>query len=186
MPPVLDKSNSMLLVIDVQEKLAPAISEIDTLLVRLQILVRGAQMMHVPMMFTEHCPDKIGSTVTTLRELASGAVYVEKTYFGAARENGIDARIKSMERCQIVVTGTEAHVCVMQTVLGLLERDYEVFLVIDCIGSRELQDKEVAVERLCQAGAIPVTSEMVLFEWLEHADETCFREILGLVKEMDK
>lgn len=184
--PVLNKDNSLLLVIDVQEKLAPAISGIDVLLTRLQALVRGAQTMNVPMMFTEHCPDRIGFTVDSIRELAPNATYVHKTYFGAVRVNEISEQIKSEERCQIVVAGTEAHVCVMQTALGLLEQGYDVFLVIDGIGSREPQDKKIAIERLYLAGAIPVTTEMVLFEWLEHADVGCFREVLNIVKELGK
>jgi nicotinamidase-related amidase len=184
--PILDKNNSLLLVIDVQEKLVPAISGIDVLLTRLQALVRGARTMNVPMMFTEHCPDRIGFTVDPICELASNATYVHKTYFGAVRVNEISEKIKSEERCQIVIAGTEAHVCVMQTALGLLEQGYDVFLVIDGIGSREPQDMEIAIERLCLAGAIPVTSEMVLFEWLEHADVSCFREVLGIVKALGK
>ena len=184
--PVLNKDNSLLLVIDVQEKLAPAISGIDVLLTRLQALVRGAQKMNVPMIFTEHCPDRIGITVDSIRELAANATYMHKTYFGAVRVNEISERIKSEERCQIVVAGTEAHVCVMQTALGLLQQGYDVFLVFDGIGSREPQDKKIAIERLCLAGAIPVTTEMVLFEWLEHADVDCFREVLSIVKDLGK
>jgi nicotinamidase-related amidase len=184
--PVLDKDNSLLLVIDVQDKLAPAISGIDVLLTRLQALVRGAQAMNVPMMFTEHCPDRIGVTVDSIRELASNAAYVHKTYFSAVRDNEISEQIRSEERCQIVVAGAEAHVCVMQTALGLLEQGYDVYFVIDGIGSRESQDKKIAIERLCLAGAVPVTSEMVLFEWLEHADVSCFREVLGIVKALGK
>jgi nicotinamidase-related amidase len=182
----LDKDNSLLMVIDVQQKLAPAISGVDAILNRLQALLQAAPMMSVPIVFTEHCPQKIGYTVDSLRELAADASYVEKTHFGAMREAGICAQLNAMGRRQIILAGTEAHVCVMQTALGLLESDYDVYLAIDATGSRERQDKEIAVQRLCQAGATLVTSEMVLFEWLEHADAGCFSEILGLVKAMGK
>jgi nicotinamidase-related amidase len=184
--PVLNRDNSLLLVIDVQEKLAPAISGIDELMNRLQALLRGAKTMNVPIMFTEHCPNKIGFTVESIRKLASSATYVQKTHFGAMREDEICGQLNTRGRRQIVLAGTETHVCVMQTALGLLEHEYDVFLVIDGTGSRERQDKKIAVERLCLAGVIPVTSEMVLFEWLEHADANCFSEVLELVKEKGK
>jgi nicotinamidase-related amidase len=182
----LDQDNSLLMVIDVQEKLVPAIAAIDQLMSRLQALVRGAHMMNVPIIFTEHCSQKIGCTVESLRELAPGATCAQKTHFGAMRDDEICRKLKSMGRQKIILAGTEAHVCVMQTALGLLESDYDVYLAVDGTGSRDPRDREIAIERLCQAGAIPVTSEMVLFEWLEHADADCFHEVLGLVKSMGK
>ena len=183
---ILNRDHSLLLVVDVQEKLAPAILGIDSMLTRLQMLLRGVKALDVPVIFTEHCPEKIGSTVASLRSLAQNACYVPKTWFGATRQEEICRQLHSSERRQIVIAGAEAHVCVMQTALGLLEQEYEVFMVIDAIGSRERQDKEIAIERLCSAGVIPVTSEMVLFEWLAHADADSFRDILRMIKSIGK
>lgn len=182
----MKRDNSLFLIVDVQEKLVPAILAIDSILMRLQLLLRGSKILDVPVIFTEHCPEKIGFTVASLRSLAQNACYVTKTWFGATRQQEFCTQLHSSERRQIVIAGAEAHVCVMQTALGLLEQEYEVFLVIDATGSREQQDKEIAINRLCSAGAIPVTSEMVLFEWLSHADADCFHEVLSMIKSIAK
>lgn len=176
-PHAMQASQSLLLVIDIQERLAPAIAHVDALVQENIRLLRVASELSVPFLYTEQYPKGLGSTVSALQEPLASASFYEKIHFSAVREPGFREQLAAFDRKHIVVTGTETHVCVLQTVLDLLALDYHVFVVTDAVSSRSLDNKDRALARMAQAGAHIVSSEMVIFEWLERAGTDQFRAI---------
>jgi len=108
---------------------------------------------------------------------------LEKIHFDAVSEPACTERFAALDRPQAVIAGTEAHVCVLQTALGLKQAGYEPYLVVDAVSSRNATDKAAAVGRLRDAGVSAVTTEMVLFEWLARGDTAEFRDLLPLIKD---
>ena len=170
-------SESLLLVIDLQGRLLPAIHAGEEILAQATWLVDVAQTLGVPVLATEHCPQRIGPTEQELRSRFPAECIVEKTHFSAVTEGRL-LKATAAERSQWIVVGTEAHVCVQQTVLDLLANGRKVFVVEEAVGSRRPRDKELALERMQRNGAEIVSREMVAFEWLENADNPMFREVL--------
>jgi nicotinamidase-related amidase len=170
--------HSLLLLIDFQARLLPAILDGDAALARARTLSQGAGILAVPRLITEHCADKIGATTPALA--ADAIPVIAKTSFGAWPADGFEAALQG--RRDIVVAGVETHVCVLQTVMQLLERDYRVWIAADAVGSRRAEDKALGLQRMAAAGARIVTSEMVLFEWLGHAGHPSFRPVMALIK----
>jgi nicotinamidase-related amidase len=182
----LDRSRSLLLVIDIQERLAPHVLHGKPLIARSAALLAGARRLGIPAILTEHCPGQIGRVVAELRtQFAAGEVF-EKTHFGAADHPEFVARVEALRRDQIVVAGMEAHVCVLQTVLGLAARGYAVTLAGDAVGSRAARqdDRRFALDRMRGAGAVIAGTETLLFEWTQAGDDAAFRDILALVKSL--
>lgn len=182
---ILDRARSALLIVDVQERLAPAIANIEDILARIELLIRAASGLGVPIGFTEQYSAGLGATVSPIRDLAPEAPVIVKVHFQATLEPGLEAWIGQNGARQIVVAGTEAHVCVLQTTLGLIERGYATFLVGDAVGSRRDRDRALAIERLRSEGCRIVSAEMVVFEWLKKAATEEFRAILPLIKRVD-
>lgn len=178
----LDRSSSFLLVVDVQEKLAPRVEGHERLIARAIALVRAARLLGVPVLASEHCPERIGQTVPALRSLVGEDGVVTKVHFSCADEGSCLARFNALGRRQVVIAGIEAHVCVMQTALGMRERGYEPFMVEDAVGSQRPEDRAAGLQRIAAAGCSPATTEMAIFEWLHRADDARFREALQIVK----
>jgi nicotinamidase-related amidase len=170
-------SESVVLIVDLQDRLLRAINERNAVLAEVTWLVEVAQTMDVPVLATEHCPRRIGLTDQELRSRLPMDCIIEKTHFSALAEGAL-LETAAAKRPQWIVVGTEAHVCVQQTVLDLLGMGREVFVVEEAIGSRRPRDKELALGRMRQNGAEIVSREMVAFEWLENADHPLFREVL--------
>ena len=174
-----DASRSMLVVIDLQNKLMPVISEGKEIVKRALILAQVAKLLEVPIVGTEQQPLRLGGTLPEIGQMFSRRF--EKEHFDASAEPGF-AECLGPDRDDLIVLGCEAHVCVLQTVLGLRERNQRVRLVVDAIGSRQSANKIAAVDRAKSAGAEIVTSEMVAFEWLRTSEHPRFREALKLIK----
>lgn len=170
-------SESVVLVVDLQHRLLPAIHGGGAVLSEATWLVDVAQTIHVPVLATEHCPGRIGLTDPGLRSRFPAGCIVEKTHFSALAESAL-LQSPGAERPQWIVAGTEAHVCVQQTVLDLLALGRKVYVVDEAVGSRRPRDKELALGRMQQNGAEIVSREMVAFEWLDSADNPVFREVL--------
>ena len=168
--------HSMLLLIDLQERLAPAIRDIDAVLRHNLWLVAVAQRLAVPAAATVQYPAGLGPMVPTLTARIQAEDIVEKIHFSAVADGCLEA-LAGFSRRQVVLTGTEAHVCVLQTALDLLAIGKEVFVVAEAVGSRRAEDRELALERLRQEGCRIVSREMVAFEWLHKAGSGIFREI---------
>jgi isochorismate hydrolase len=178
----LRASRSLLLIVDVHERLAPAVHDAEHVIANCAILMRAAALLRVPVLVTEHCPQQLGPTLAALKQLAPAHAILSKVHFSAADEPAIAQAIASLSRPQIIIAGMEAHVCVMQTALGLAERGYRPYVVADAAGSRRDSSHTLALDRLRAASVPAVTTEMVLFEWLEHAERPELRELLALIK----
>ncbi|MCB1883315.1 MAG: isochorismatase family protein [Geminicoccaceae bacterium] len=178
----LDAARSLLMVVDVQARLAPAIPGITALVDRAGLVLAAAERLGVPVLVTEQYPKGLGATAPELA-LPKGATVLPKIAFSAVDDPSIKAFLRRADRDQIVLLGTETHVCVLQTGLGLLAEGYAVFVVADAVGSRGEDSKRLALDRLKGAGAVVVSAEMVAFEWLREADTDDFRALIGRIKQ---
>jgi nicotinamidase-related amidase len=174
----INPETSTLLVIDFQSRLMPAIEDGAASTANARRLINAAAMLDVPTLFTEQNPKGLGYTVNELP--TDNATVVHKMTFDACRAETFPGMISG--RPDVVVAGCEAHVCVLQTVLGLLDAGRKVFVARDAIGSRRAESKEAAIRRMERHGAEIVTVEMVLFEWLGTAEHPRFREAVALIK----
>lgn len=179
---LLQAGQSSLLVVDIQERLAPAIAGQAAVIGRAAAVIEGASRLGVPVLVSEQYPKGLGPTVGALAPLLQGEQIISKTHFSCLREPGFADRVRQLGRKQTVVVGMEAHVCVLQTVMDLLRHRFDVFVVADAIGSRSEESRSLAIERMRTAGASVVTVEMVLFEWLERADRPEFRPLSALIR----
>lgn len=168
---------SCLLVVDLQERLMPAINLADQVVENSAWLIQIAQRLSVPVLASEQYPRGLGRTVTAIRELLLANTVVEKNHFSCAAELECMRRIDLLGRDQMVLVGVEAHVCVLQTALDLKMVGKEVYLVADGVSSRSSRDTELALERMRAEGVRIVSREMVAFEWLHQAGTDRFREI---------
>jgi len=175
---LMKAEQSTLLLIDVQEKLMPAIRYGDEVVDRCIVLATIAGLMEVPVLGTEQLPDKLGHNVEAVRELCNQTL--AKHHFDACPDGLVDQLPEG--RQHIVIGGCETHVCMMQTALSLLDAGYKVWVVADATGSRNEFDRDVALDRLNESGARIVTLEMVAFEWMRHCKHPQFRNIQALIK----
>jgi nicotinamidase-related amidase len=175
----IDRDRTTLLVIDFQQRLMPAIHDASSVLANAGRLIEAAKKLGVPAIVTEQYPRGLGPTVPELA--VDGMPKLAKMDFDATRADGL-FELLPKDRPDIVVAGCEAHVCVLQTVLGLIDAGHAVHVVRDAIGSRRTESREAAVERMRHHGAGIVTTEMALFEWLGTAADPHFREISVLIR----
>jgi nicotinamidase-related amidase len=173
----LDAHRSVLLIIDLQERLLPAIDQGVSVIEHATWLIGVARQLQVPVLLTEQYPQGLGATAPAIAQLIPTEERIEKIHFSAVAEGNL-LNHPSAQRKQWVVCGTESHVCVQQTVLDLLAAGLEVAVVEEAIGSRQARDKALALERMRQHGADIVSREMVAFEWLGKAGTPAFRGIL--------
>ncbi|MGF1612694.1 MAG: hydrolase [Gammaproteobacteria bacterium] len=174
---LLRAHNSCLLIVDVQEKLVPAVRNPEDLVANCVWLMGVASVVGVPMLISEQYPAGLGPTVAPLQTLAPRDVWMEKVHFSCAEAPHCNARIEAVGRMQMVLAGIEAHVCVLQTALGLCQAGKDVFVVADAVSSRNERDVDIALARMRTAGVQVVTKEMVLFEWAHQAATAQFREL---------
>ena len=177
----LKVEDTALLVVDLQEKLLPKIINADDVARNATFMVKAAKTLGVPVLATEQYPKGLGATVEPLRSLIEKVW--EKESFSAVREGGVLDFLKSDARIKVVLVGIEAHICVMQTVLDLLNQGFHVFICVDAVSSRYAIDVKIALKRMQQAGAVLVTSETCVYELLETAANPVFKEISAMVQE---
>jgi len=175
----LSAKRAVLLIVDFQARLMPAIHEGEAVLANARKLLDAAAILDMPTVFTEQNAQGLGPTVAALAPTDPAKVQ-HKMSFDAVRAGGFLELVPKNRA--VVVAGCEAHVCVLQTCLGLIDAGRKLYLVRDAVGSRRAESKETAIRRLENHGAEIVTTEMVLFEWIETAEHPRFREILKLVK----
>jgi len=172
--------NSQLVVIDIQERLAPAIHDGDRVMAATGWLMDVAAKLDIPIYLTEQYPKGLGPTVGVLRNRVHEAQIHQKTHFSWWREVGV---ADVLTRDQVILSGTEAHVCVLQTALDLADAGYNVFVVEEAVGSRRPSDRQRGLERMSRAGLTIVTREMVAFEWLEKAGTDAFRAVQPMLRD---
>jgi nicotinamidase-related amidase len=174
----MDRESSALVLVDFQSRLMPVIADGAAILANARRLLAAADILDVPALLTEQNAPGLGGTVPELVQGLDLPV-LHKMTFDACR--AADAG-RLPDRPCYVIAGTEAHVCVLQTVLGLLDVGRRVYVVADAVGSRRPESKAVALQRMAQHGAEIVATEMVLFEWIATAKDPRFREVLALIK----
>jgi nicotinamidase-related amidase len=173
---LMDAHRSLLLVVDMQEKLLPAIHDHERVTANAAWLIGAAQRIDVPVAATEQYPKGLGRTAASIKALLPAAAIAEKTHFSCVAAKCLPA-LPGADRPQVVVLGVEAHVCVLQTALELMEEGREVYVVADCVGSRRAADRDVALTRMRGEGVRVVTREMVVFEWLGEAGTPLFKAV---------
>ncbi|NIX76865.1 isochorismatase family protein [Microvirga terricola] len=183
---LLDAARSQLLVVDLQMRLLPAILESEKVIERTKVLLQAAGRLGVPVTVTEQYPRGLGSTVPAIADaLPIETIILPKTSFSAAGDPAIAAHVAALRgqgRDQLLICGTEAHVCVLQSALGFRESGLHVFTIGDAISSRAAHSIDATRGRLLHAGCHWVTMEMVVFEWLEQAGTEDFRTLSPLLK----
>jgi nicotinamidase-related amidase len=179
---LIERDASLLLVVDVQEKLAPAIVDGAAASTNNVRLLEAAAQLGIPSFVSEQYVRGLGPSLASIRQAAGQARFFEKTHFSCAAEPGITGLLQVPGRRQLLIGGMEAHVCVLQTAFGMQAAGFEVSVVADAVSSRTVANREAALERLRHGGIQIVTTEMVLFEWLHQAGTDEFRRLLPLIK----
>jgi nicotinamidase-related amidase len=173
---------TVMLLVDVQGQLAQLMHEKETLFKSLEILIKGMQILGIPILWMEQIPSKLGPTIDGIRQLMGQATPIEKDSFSCCQEPVFMEKFTALSRDQILITGIETHICVFQTAHELLEKGYAVQVVSDCVSSRTLENKQVGLQRILQSGARITSVEMVFFELMRRAQGDHFRQIVKLIR----
>ncbi|MEZ8882302.1 hydrolase [Vibrio sp. 10N.222.54.F6] len=179
---MVTKHKTGLVVVDVQGKLARLVDESDTLISNCGKLIEGAQVLGLPIVSLEQNPEKLGATVSELNDLLSDSKPIAKFTFNACNEPKFVEAVQAKDVDTWLVCGIEAHICVYQTAMGLLELDYKVQVVGDCISSRTALNKKLAISRLRDAGVQITGLEMSLYELVKDCRAPEFKSILSLIR----
>ena len=179
---MLQISDTALVIIDVQGRLASIVHEKEELFRNLQILIGGAKALELPILWLEQYPKGLGPTVPEVADLLAGQEPLEKLCFSACGQEHFPEKLRESGRRQVLIAGIETHVCVYQTTRDLLDRGYHVEVVADAVSSRQVENKEIALVRIRDEGAAVTSVEMALFELLRTAEAKQFKEIARLVK----
>ncbi|MCK8070481.1 hydrolase [Vibrio sp. 1CM23M] len=179
---MLMRQNTGLVIVDVQGKLARLVDDSDALIANCGKLVQGAQVLGLPIIRLEQNPEKLGATVDELNDLLSDAKPIPKFTFNACNEPKFVEAVQDKDVDTWLVCGIEAHICVYQTAMGLLELGYKVQVVGDCVSSRTALNKDLAIRRLTDAGVQITGLEMSLYELVKDCRAPEFKPILGLIR----
>ena len=178
---LLERDRSQLLMVDIQERLLPAMSDPGTVVKNGGRLLEAARTLAVPVTVSEQYPAGLGRTVPELANLAPANAVHEKVEFSCFANPALRAALSSEGR-QTVIFGIEAHVCVLQTAIEMAMASHDVTIVVDAVGSRVAESKEIALRRMQDAGVSVATTEMVLFEWLRRAGTPEFKTISKMIR----
>lgn len=182
-PQRLDPERAVLVVVDLQEKLLPAIDAHERVLHQSLLLLRLARTLGLPVLLTTQYAKGLGPTVPQVLDEAPGVAPVDKTSFACFGSPEFCARLEALAgRSQLLVAGVESHICVMQTVLGALERGQSVHVVGDAIGARTEANHRVGLARMERAGAVLSSAEMAIYELLGRSDTAAFKKMLPYLK----
>jgi isochorismate hydrolase len=179
---LLSADQTLLIAIDIQERLLPAIHDGPRVQRHAEILLQAANILRIPALLTEQYPKGLGQTVPQIRAAAGDSAVLEKMHFSAWRDDAIRAHIETADRPSVVIAGIEAHVCVLQTALDMASAGCRVTVVVDAVSSRHPDSARVARDRMAAAGITLVTTEMCIFEWLGTASHPAFKALSGLIK----
>jgi len=179
---MLKIENTALIVVDIQGNLALAMHEKELLFKNARKLIKGVQVLGIPILCTEQNPQKLGPTIPEIADLLSDSHPVSKLSFSCCQDDGFLNALKSIDRKQLLIAGIEAHVCIYQTAADLIDLGYEVQVVTDAVSSRNMEDKEIGLQKMRDSGASLTSVETALFELLKIAEGKQFKEILNIVK----
>ncbi|MBI4682434.1 MAG: hydrolase [Nitrospirae bacterium] len=178
----LNKDNCVLLIVDIQDKLAVVMSQKEKVTTNCLHVIEAAKLLSIPVLVTEQYPKGLGQTISEIKEALSEYAPLEKVTFDCCRGDGFLQKIASLRKTQIILAGMETHVCVLQTCLGLLGKGYFVHLVSDAVCSRKKDDYKTGREIMRNAGAVITCTETVLFQLLEKAGTPEFKAISKRIK----
>lgn len=180
---LLRPERAVVVAIDLQEKLLPAIADQQTVLRNTVLILRLAEILEIPVVLTTQYRKGLGETVAEVRSAATGIEPLDKTSFGCFQDEGFLRRLGELgSRDQLVVAGVEGHICVAQTVLGAIEKSYQACVVSDAVGSRTEANREVGLRRMERAGALISSAEMCIYELLGRSDTQAFKKMLPHLK----
>lgn len=172
----LYREKSLLLIVDLQTGLLPVIDGKQQVITEAGWLAQVAERLDVPVWITEQVPEKLGETAPTLLKSLTEYRRWRKQHFSAMESNDFSRALSDIAKPQIVICGAEAHICVLQSALGLLEAGYQVYWLSEATASRRREEATLARERACRHGAVPVSADMVAYEWLRECDTALFSE----------
>lgn len=180
----IQRENCQAMIIDVQEKLSPHIYRYNDILKKTLILIQGLQTLDIPILLNEQYPEGLGRTVPEIMAVldTTKSKTIEKVTFSACDNDETWNYLAQQNRISVLVFGVEAHVCVMQTVLDLLDNGMQPVVIADAIGSRSAYDRRQAIRRMRRAGAVITTTEAILFELCRSSKDPAFKAISQLVK----
>jgi len=178
----IHQNNSVIVVVEMQERLFPHIHEHRTLEHNCKILLSGFQVLKIPLLLTEQYPKGLGNTIQSIQSVLTIYEPIEKMTFSCCAEKKFTRRLTDLGRHNVILCGIESHVCVLQTTLDLSEMGYQPVVVVDCVSSRKPEDKEIALKRMQQENVLLTSYESILFELCSVAGTDVFKVISGLVK----
>ena len=179
---MLDIENSVLVVIDIQGKLASLMYQKEKFFENAVKMIKGARVLDMPIIWNEQLPDKLGPTIPEIKDVLSDLEPLPKSSFSCCRNPAFMQKLMELDRDCVFLTGMETHICVYQTALDLMESDYDVSLVADAVSSRTMENKQIGIEAIKDCGADITSVEMALFEMLEVAEGDKFKRIIEIVK----
>lgn len=179
---MLQADHTALVIVDVQGKLAQLMPDRETLFSNLQRMVKGALALELPVLWVEQLPQKLGPTIPEVADLLQDQQPIAKSSFSCARNEAFNAALSRSGRRQLLLVGIEAHICVYQSAMDLVEAGYEVEVVADAVGSRSAGNKNVGLRKMLAHGVGLTSTEMALFELLGDAGHPAFRAIQALIR----
>jgi nicotinamidase-related amidase len=177
----LNQEDSVLLIIDIQEKLIPAVNQSEQVIKNAYILLTTAQKLGIPVIATEQYPNGLGKTVPNLSSHIDPLSIFEKVSFSGCIP-GVVSTLKNLGRKKVIITGMETHVCVFQTVRDLLANDFEVFIASDAVSSRTEANYKSGLSMMAEMGAVISNTETIFFDLLKRAGTPVFKELSRLIK----
>lgn len=175
------RESAALLIVDIQEGLMPVIPHREKIIGNANKLIKGSRILNIPLLVTEQYPKGLKNTCKEI-ELPPGQLIVEKSCFSCLLSDEINQRLESLKIKSLLIAGVESHVCVLKTALDALDKGYEVHIAADAVGSRTFENKAIALERMRQSGAFIASTEMLLFQMMDSAQNAEFKQISSLIK----
>ena len=179
---MLDIENTVLLIVDIQGKLAHLMDRKAFLFKNVQKLIKGVQILGVPILWVEQNPRGLGPTIPEIASLLPDIEPISKMTFSSCRNDGFVQALNDLDRKQVLISGIETHICVYQTAADFVEMGYEVYAVADAVSSRTLENREIGLQKMRDAGVGVTSVETALFELLKVAEGDQFRDIIRIVK----
>ena len=184
---MLEIKNCSLIVVDVQGKLAQLMYEKESLFKNIQILIKTAKILNIPIIWCQQVPKAIGPTIPEIVELLPDVEPINKAAFSCCSDvdpagKQFNDKLNSLNVEQVIICGIETHICICQTALDLLRKGFDVNVIADAVSSRTLENKKIALKRLANEGCKIGSVEMALFELMKTAEHPNFREVAKLIK----
>mgnify|MGYP000260782952 CR=1 FL=1 len=179
---MLNRNEALLLVVDIQGKLAEIMEGRDLLFQNVIKLIKGIKILNIPIIWIEQNPQRMGQTTPCIKAELENLTPVPKMSFSCLAEPAIKEKIQNYGKRNIILCGIETHVCIFQTAADLINSNYHVYVPADAVSSRTITNKTIGIERIKNTGGIVTSVEMCLFEMLRSASDPCFKDILNIVK----